>query len=367
VTDEENVRPQLLFHASSLILHHQPASFDPETQAMSQWAERVQPLVFAAAAAVIGAVLLAVGIGNGDTLLAGAGAAALLGSALLVAVTFRILPGFTNAPRRTRGAKFKYFWLPPEDGAPPPPATDVQIFDIEKKIGHALPRTYIRVLRMQNGGELRYTKWVSQAPEKTGIDSFDIPDLSGVGPDDCLAQTPAMIREGLLPRGVACIFEGQEWDLCLDYRRVPAGGQPRVVAFDEERNEYVLTDSMDVFFRALTRALPEHVYAAQGTIGRHSDTQLLNLSEGLGVSLAPAGAGAKEYRADIEAWASSASPDEAAVLRLVRNGCDRDHEFPETWSKWLLCCDIAPEYRPELERKLQATDFQWVLLHEPAP
>ena len=60
-----------------------------------------------------------------------------------------------------------------------------------------------------------------------------------------------------------------------------------------------------------------------------------------------------------------ASEDAAAVLRLVRNGYDRDHGFPETWSKWLLCCDVAPKHRAELERKLRTTDFRWVPLHAP--
>src|SRR5437868_2005630 len=122
---------------------------------------------------------------------------------------------------------------------------------------------------------------------------------------------------------------------------------------------------MEEFIGGLTRDLRYHVYAAQGAVGPHPDMQLMGLNKALGVLLVATDANVSEYRAEFPAWRSPATRAEPAVLRLVRNGCDRDHTFPETWSKWVLCCDIAPAHCEELEQRLWKSDFRWVLLHAP--
>ena len=64
-----------------------------------------------------------------------------------------------------------------------------------------------------------------------------------------------MIRSGLLTKGLACLLDEQEWDLCLDYRGVKDGEEPAVVALDEERTEFVLAATMEEFVGGLTRDL----------------------------------------------------------------------------------------------------------------
>ncbi len=307
-------------------------------------------------------MLLADGLSNDDMLMAAGGAAALVGAGALVAVAFGVLRRIRSTPR---GPHLKHLWRPPEEGEAPPPATEHEIAAVERKLGRQLPRFYKRMLAIQNGGDLRYSIWASSDPTGKQLAFFRMYTLSGVGPDDSLARTPDMIRRGLLPNGLACLLDDQEWDLCLDYRGRKTGEEPSVVALDEERTEYVLADTMEQFVAGFCRDLRCHVYAAQGAVGPHGDNQVMALNAALGVQLAPTDAKGSEYRAAHPAWRSPATRPAPAELRLVRNGCDRDHDFPETWSKWVLCCDIAPAHRDELEARLRKTEFRWVLLHAP--
>ena len=291
------------------------------------------------------------------------GAAALAGSAALAATCLNLFPSLRGVGARTGPRRLKHLWLPPEgDAPPPPPATRQRIAEIERAIGHRLPPIYCKMLRVQDGGELRMPLWVAPDDREAPMDYFGLPEISGTG--GCLAQTPEMVRGGLLPRGLVCVFEGDEWDLCLDYRR--AGDSAAcVVALDEGRDEYVLADSMESFVAGLTRGLPDHVFAAWGSVGPRPEMLLAELSEALGVRLARGQASAEQYEAELAGWRSLTRPDAPASLRLVRNGFDREHHFPETRSRWLLCCDIHPSHRPDLERRLRATDFRWIVLHAP--
>ena len=331
---------------------------------MTNWAERVKPLLIAATAAAVGAVLLGVGVSNGDVVLAAGGAAALLGALALAAVALGLLRRVWAAP--VPGApNVKHVWRPSEDGTAPPPATDAEVAAVELALGRPLPRVYRHMVSIQNGGDLRYPLWVS--PEVGGgrMRYFAIYTLSGVGEGDALSRTPEMIRSGVLPRGLACIMEGDDWDLCLDYRNRDRDDEPSVVALDAERREYVLAATMQEFVGGLTRDLRHHVYAAQGALGSHPDMLLMGLNAALRVQLAPIDAKREQFGAACAAWRAIDGKAPAAV-RLVWNGFDRDHGFPETRSKWQLCCDIDPCHREELERRLRETDFRWRLLHAPA-
>jgi hypothetical protein len=330
---------------------------------MTEFKERIKALLFAGAAAVAGVALVGAGVSQGDSLVLAGGVAALVGAAALVAISSGVLRRFGNAPGHS-GPALKHLWRAPEKGTAPPPASDQEITAVERTLGRPLPALYKRMLKLQNGGDLRYPLWVSSDPTGKQLAYFAIYSLSGTAAHDSLARTPQMVREGLLPKGLACLLDDQEWDLCLDYRKVRHGEEPQVVALDEERTEHALAATMGEFVRGLTRDLPHHIYAAQGTVGPHADMQLASLNESLGVALATTDSRGDEYRAEYPPW-RSATRTEPAVLRLIRNGCDRDHTFPETWSKWVLCCDIALEHREELERRLRKTDFRWVLLHSP--
>src|SRR5207237_5059591 len=146
-----------------------------------------------------------------------------------------------------RGPRHKYIWRSPEEGPAPPPATQQEIDAVERKLGLPLPHSYERLLAIQNGGDLRYPIWVSSDPTGKQLAYFSIYTLSGAGPNDSLARTPEMVRSGLLPNGLACLLDEQEWDLCLDYRGRKRSEEPSVVALDEERVEYVLARTVEEF------------------------------------------------------------------------------------------------------------------------
>lgn len=178
-------------------------------------------------------------------------------------------------------------------------------------------------------------------------------------------RTPSLIRDGLLPGGVACILNDQEWDLCLDYRSLKGGQEPGVVAFDEEQNEYALADTMEAFVRGLTRDLRHHVYAAQDAVGPHPDRQLMGLNKALGVTFAANGAPARSTGRKSPPGGRPPPAPSRPPCGWSATAATATTPSAETWSKGVLCCDIALDHREDLERRLQNSDFRWVLLHAP--
>ncbi len=106
-----------------------------------------------------------------------------------------------------------------------PPLTDSAVAAAEASIGYKLPREYLGLLRVQNGGYIR----------------FELPDIAhhliaGIGPHypslakfdwEEVQEYVSFPLKGLVP------FDGDgHWHLCLDYRVNPA--QPTITYADVE-------------------------------------------------------------------------------------------------------------------------------------
>lgn len=95
-----------------------------------------------------------------------------------------------------------------------PPLTDKMIAAAEKAIGQALPVEYLDLLRVQNGGYIRYGLPDSLNEIIAGIGP-GFPSLISVDWDECQDQVSFPLK-GLFP------FDGDgHWNLCLDYRKTP--------------------------------------------------------------------------------------------------------------------------------------------------
>lgn len=95
-----------------------------------------------------------------------------------------------------------------------PPLTDTMLADAEAKIGQALPKEYVDLLRVQNGGYIRY-----ELPGRLNESIFGIgpgyPCLVAVEWDEA-QENVSFPLQGLYP------FDGDgHWNLCLDYRKTP--------------------------------------------------------------------------------------------------------------------------------------------------
>ena len=125
-----------------------------------------------------------------------------------------------------------------------PPLTDEVLHSAEMKLGYSLPEELIALLRVQNGGSIRYT-----LPD-TGHGT-----ISGIGPHfpsllefDHLSEYNDLSFEtkGLIP------FDGDgHWEICLDYRENRKS--PRVSFIDLECDrQRVIADSFSEYLTQLT-------------------------------------------------------------------------------------------------------------------
>lgn len=93
-----------------------------------------------------------------------------------------------------------------------PPLTDQAISDAEAAIGYTLPPEYIALLRVQNGGCIRYSLPDSVHDTIAGIGP-NFPSLTGFDWDD-VQEYVSFPLQGLVP------FDGDgHWHMCFDYRQ----------------------------------------------------------------------------------------------------------------------------------------------------
>lgn len=141
----------------------------------------------------------------------------------------------------------------------PGDATDAEIAPTEKALGVKLPRAYVAVLKVRNGGLLRLNRFKLKGDAKKQLDRKYVPvgGIPGVHPTDghALSQIAALAKhEWEVPDGlVAFDGDGHTW-VCLDYRESGPDGEPRVTYLDlEEEQECVLAETFEVFLKGLYR------------------------------------------------------------------------------------------------------------------
>lgn len=92
-----------------------------------------------------------------------------------------------------------------------PPLTDEAVREAERKIGHRLPEAYLALLRVQNGGYIRYglPELVHSMIKGIGPNYPSLPDFDWAEVQEYVSYE----LNGLVP------FDGDgHWHLCLDYR-----------------------------------------------------------------------------------------------------------------------------------------------------
>jgi SMI1-KNR4 cell-wall len=146
---------------------------------------------------------------------------------------------------------FGNFWEPADDDASEysdEPLTDEMVAAAEQTLGYKLPKSYIALMKHQNGGVPLNTCHRTLTPTSWADGHIAITGIFAIGSEascslcgECSSQF--WIAEwGYPPIGVYfadCPSAGHDM-LCLDYSECGAEGEPRVVHVDQER-EYKVT------------------------------------------------------------------------------------------------------------------------------
>ena len=145
-----------------------------------------------------------------------------------------------------------------------PPLTDAMVTAAEQALGHTLPPSYLRLLRVKNGGAPKRqchptggTSWSDNHVRVTSI--FGIGHARwGIDSEDFGSRH--LIREGGFPEVgiiVGLTPTAGHDAIMLDYSECGPRGEPRVILMDAESGESeVLAPTFEAFLRGLVDCRP---------------------------------------------------------------------------------------------------------------
>jgi hypothetical protein len=155
-----------------------------------------------------------------------------------------------------------------------PALTDDAVAEAEAQLGVRLPRAYLQMLTVQNGGSVRAT-W-PDSPHRR---------VDGIGPElPNLTHEPWWRRDDAeddmwVPADPELLvsFDGEgHWDLCFDYRACGPTGEPAVTYVDSELEEDTrLTDSFVDFLDGLVDEVERDAIRVYGPVSPEEFTTVL--------------------------------------------------------------------------------------------
>ncbi len=162
------------------------------------------------------------------------------------------------------------------------PLTQAVIASAEEKIGHKIPNDYLDLLKMQNGGYIRFSLPNMVHDSIAGIGP-NFPSLTSFDWDQC-QEVVSFSLKGLVP------FDGDgHWQLCLDYRQHRSAPSVTYVDVECDREAPIAVSFAD--YLAKLRLEVGEDYVVEGEM----DEVCAKLSVALGVAFEPPDSWAHGY------------------------------------------------------------------------
>ena len=140
-----------------------------------------------------------------------------------------------------------------------PGAEEATISAAQQRLRYPLPDSYLHLLRVQNGGSLRRTRFETDFATSWALDHFVVEALRGIGDApmalDGDVGSDYMIREWGYPDiglVIGVTPSGGHDAAMLDYRAPRSAVEPCVVYIDEDRVPRPVADSLPEFLGRLT-------------------------------------------------------------------------------------------------------------------
>lgn len=142
-----------------------------------------------------------------------------------------------------------------------PSPTSIMIAKVQDSLGYSLPRAYIELMRLQNGGIPKKTAFPTTTATSWAENHVAIDGIMGIGDSKSYALCGELgsqfkITEwGYPPIGIYfgnCPSAGHDM-ICLDYRTCGSSGEPKVVHVDQEDGYKIthLADNFELFISGL--------------------------------------------------------------------------------------------------------------------
>lgn len=188
----------------------------------------------------------------------------------------------------------EHLWRTPPGAAMRPPVTDDAVRDAQRRLGVKLLTSYVELLKVRNGGYLRYDSHPAAVPTSWATDHVGVEHIMGIGPGPAgnILDTPWLVEEWGMPEGLVLLSgDGHTW-IALDYRSCGPSGEPSVVWIDNELDEEVrLAPDFQTFLDGLVPGNHRHVFGLEiiGTCSASlvSGTALIVYWRSWGVSSIP--------------------------------------------------------------------------------
>jgi hypothetical protein len=249
-----------------------------------------------------------------------------------------------------------FYWVP--DSTDLPPLRDEWLRAAQRELGVGLPSELVQLLRLQNGGQLRYD---SHAADFDDRDHVGVHDLRGIGPNerDGLRYNQYYLDEWQLPSGLVLLDgNGHEW-IALDYRN--ASTEARVSWVDADANRtVVLASTFGDFLTGLRRG--DH-WTCFGFVQPLTEV-LSQLTAALGLVFRESRLVSGDYVTQHPEWRDEFG--EAAELHVEPNDPSFASGFPEhPECVTIVRADLLAEHRPALATAMAALHLDAKLIHTP--
>ncbi|WP_035434360.1 SMI1/KNR4 family protein [Bacillus sp. UNC322MFChir4.1] len=133
--------------------------------------------------------------------------------------------------------------------------TDDMVVNTEKNLGVKLPKSYIELCKVQNGGYTIYDAFPTSVPTGWAEDHVSVHYINGIGKEGILTSD-YYIEEWELPKDIVLLCGDGHWWIAMDYRN--AKENPPVIYIDLEWGEDIFILELAHDFETFMNGLYVH-------------------------------------------------------------------------------------------------------------
>lgn len=130
------------------------------------------------------------------------------------------------------------------------PLTEKDVERTEEKLKIKLPKSYINLLKVQNGGYINYDSFPTDVPTSWADDHINVDHILGIGEENGILESEYLIQEWELPKNIVLVSgSGHSW-VALDYRNTKE--EPPVIYIDADSGQIIeLAPNFETFLNGL--------------------------------------------------------------------------------------------------------------------